>query len=263
MYYLVFLILKKIIPCFQVISSYNIQQYSAKQYSTAPRQSPQRSPSSYPSQFYSPDYKAYFSQNYPSNYYQSYAKASEPIPVPVQRQEIVRQSPVIESKLATPSPVSKLETLKKCSGKIDSQVLNNLAIALQLLIVNNIINNPPETLDFTPISETIMQIAFPSGKYANSFEAVQVPNSKFLGSSSFGQDIISPSMLGSYGFTSPPSPRAGLNLMSPYDAIAKSTPMSESLLSSFVAKNDFQSPYAAIMAADNNKDLFSISELFS
>lgn len=230
------------------MSSYDyVQPYPVRQYVT--RESPQ-----IPQKTYVTEHKTY--QSYPPNYpYQTY-KIAEPVSVPIAPPVPLPTplpTPVVEAPSLKPAaPNTKSIELPKCSGKIDSNVLNNLAIALQLLIVNNIINNPPDPNNFvTPLTESILEMALPPK--LNNLEEFQMPNSKFLGSSGFGSDVMSKAMM-----VNPSPPRPGLGLMSPYDAIANSYPMSES---SYMSKRDFQSPYAAIMAADNIKDLFSMDFL--
>ncbi|XP_045782273.1 uncharacterized protein LOC123878941 [Maniola jurtina] len=167
--------------------------------------------------------------------------------------------------------LSKSDCLPKTSSRaLDTDVINNLAIALQLLIVNNIINHPrsESTESMSNLSDSILELVYPTELPASNPYNLQSPcemcNAKFLGSSNFGDDgIISKGMLGlgSYGTGSPLS-RSGFNLMSPYDAIAASSSLSDPSPSAFTLKSNFQSPYAAMMAADNNKDLFSMSDLF-
>ncbi|CAH2083852.1 unnamed protein product [Euphydryas editha] len=221
------------------MSSY-VQPYPVRSY--VARESPQ-----IPQKTYITEQKTY--QSYPPNYpYQTY-KIAEPVSVPIAPPKPL-PNPVIEAPSLKPTvPLTNTLEPPKCSGKLDSNVLNNLAIALQLLIVNNIINNPPDPNNFVaPLAESVLEMALPSK--LNNHEEFQMPNSKFLGSSGFGNDVLSKAMM-----VNPAPPRAGLNLMSPYDAITNNYPMSES---SYLSKRDFQSPYAAIMAADNIKDLFSM-----
>ncbi|XP_022115637.2 uncharacterized protein LOC110993612 [Pieris rapae] len=158
---------------------------------------------------------------------------------------------------------------------LDPNVLNNLAIALQLLIVNNIISNPPENTDafkspdkhegykseIYKIQEQINKLSdtncnreypdktpFQSLFEANALELQRaLPNAKFLGEAG---------MMDNYSFPKSLPPRTG-GLMSPYEAIN-----CNSFDTSPFAKTDFQSPYSAMMAYDNNKDLFSMADLF-
>ncbi|XP_050358680.1 uncharacterized protein LOC126778980 [Nymphalis io] len=200
--------------------------------------------------------------NYPSNYAHPTYKKSEPVLVQVQPS---RAPPDVTNIKTIPTP-NNLEIPNKCSGNLDSHVLNNLAIALQLLIVNNIINNPPPEPNHlvSPLAETILGMTLPvnSKLSVHDHEApFQMPNAQFLGSSNFGNDVMSKGMVGLPSFGShsaSPFSRSGINLMSPYDAIASSVPLSEAITSSYLSKKDFQSPYAAILAADLNRDLFSM-----
>ncbi|CAH4032645.1 unnamed protein product [Pieris brassicae] len=158
---------------------------------------------------------------------------------------------------------------------LDPNVLNNLAIALQLLIVSNIINNPPEVKDafkspdkhdgfkseIYKIQEQINKLSdtnanreysdktpFQSLFEANALELQRaLPNAKFLGEAG---------MMDNYSFPKSLPPRTG-GLMSPYEAIN-----CNSFEASPFSKTDFQSPYSAVIAFDNNKDLFSMADLF-
>lgn len=184
------------------------------------------------------------------------------------------ESSVVNSKLQMPAITSlALESLNsldfaksdcslKSSPSLDASVLNNLAIALQLLIVNNIINNPRSNsiVSINNLSDSLLESAY----FPELTSPGQMSNANYLVSSSFGDDsIMSKGMLGLGSCGSGITPRANFNLMSPYEAIASSpTPFSEPSPSLFALKNNFQSPYAAMIAADNNKDLFSISDLF-
>ncbi|XP_069364076.1 uncharacterized protein [Maniola hyperantus] len=186
----------------------------------------------------------------------------------LQPSEIPTLTSPLESLQALALSKSDCLTPKASSRALDTDVLNNLAIALQLLIVNNIINHPrSESID-PNLSDSILELVYPTELTVSNPYNAQSPsemyNAKFLGSSNFGDDSISKCMLGlgSYGSVLPLS-RPGFNLMSPYDAIAVSSPPSESSPSLFTLKNNFQSPYQSIMAADNNNnDWFSMSDLF-
>lgn len=176
------------------------------------------------------------------------------------------------------------------SPPFDTNVLNNLAIALQLLIVSNLLNTPvPDpseksilsaqksktdepVLSVNPISafcETASRLhTYPSAvspksqtqEYQAYYESnlndqpvipQYLPNANFLGS-----DNILGGFIGSLGVP-PAKARPGLNLKSPYDSIASAPDYTPSSPFEY-RKADFQSPYSAIVAADNYKDLFSM-----
>ncbi|XP_064075619.1 uncharacterized protein LOC135194256 [Vanessa tameamea] len=230
----------------KVMASYGLP-YSLSPYIT--RESPQISQKPYVTE------RAYH-QNYPPNYAHPVYKKSEPVLLQVVNPP---RTPVVPSIKTIPAP-NNLEIPNKCSGNLDSHVLNNLAIALQLLIVNNIINNPPPEPNHLAIP---LEMGLPLNKLNVQDHEVpfQMPNSKFLGSSNFGNDVMSKGIIGmgSLGsHSASPFSRSGTNLMSPYDAIANSVPLSDAITSSYLSKKDFQSPYAAILAADLNRDLFSM-----
>nr|XP_021195414.2 proline-rich protein 36 [Helicoverpa armigera] len=133
-------------------------------------------------------------------------------------------------------------------SSIDSSVLNNLAIALQLLVVSNILNSPPPELSKPKVKETVSyteQAQIP-------FYPPSMPNSKFVGTSSFAE----PNVISTYAPT-----RNSMALMSPYEALGPSTTYSDSVLSPYASissRQDFQSPYS--MMGDN--DLFAVGDLF-
>lgn len=136
---------------------------------------------------------------------------------------------------------------------IDSNLLNNLAIALQLLIVSNILNAPLPTDSSVAKSKEIPCVEQNHSHFSQG--PVVLPNSNFVGSSSFAESNAAPAFRPS---------RNSMALMSPYEALGTSlgSSYSDSLLSQYETTNprqDFQSPYS--MIADT--DLFSISDLFS
>ncbi|XP_013185664.2 uncharacterized protein LOC106131198 [Amyelois transitella] len=190
--------------------------------------------------------------------------------------------------LATAPPKQVAPTVvttpeKPATNSVDMDLLNNLAIALQLMIVNNILASPTsetaaaptptnteaktttplfeslENLSFAPIQNDLPQFANQYQNYQpNLYEQHnQMPNSNFVGSSGFGDS--NPFM----GTVPPPSPsRSGLTLMSPYEALSPNSPYLDPILSSpygsvMSSKKDFQSPYSSILGSD--KDYFSMS----
>lgn len=80
-----------------------------------------------------------------------------------------------------------------------------------------------------------------------------MPNSKFLGTS-----YTEPTLVG----VPRPNVRSSMTLMSPYEALGSNSGYSDSILTSRYNKNDFKNPYAAILAADGNKDVYSLADLF-
>uniref|UniRef100_A0A2A4JZL3 Uncharacterized protein n=1 Tax=Heliothis virescens TaxID=7102 RepID=A0A2A4JZL3_HELVI len=134
-------------------------------------------------------------------------------------------------------------------SSIDSSVLNNLAIALQLLVVSNILNSPPPEVPKPKVKESISYTEQAQVPY---YPPSVMPNSKFVGTSSFAE----PNVISTYAPT-----RNSMALMSPYEALGPSSSYSESLVSPYSSLNsrqDFQSPYS--MMGDN--DLFSMGDLF-
>ncbi|KPJ10938.1 hypothetical protein RR48_10118 [Papilio machaon] len=214
--------------------------------------------------------------------YSSYSPATPQIttyrpPVP----PVASVAPVtpVEPPKVSPITPTKPKISPTLSPKgFDSNVLNNLAIALQLLIVSNLLNSPlseslpnvrnaiqqrieHETIQPTnsfsiyPSNEALSQYS-PTQDYQAYFETnpyepsnPSYPNANYLGSSH--------NLGGLLGTSIPPAtPRQGLKLQSPYDALANG--FAEHLPIFEQKKRDFQSPYAAILAADNTKDLFSM-----
>lgn len=167
----------------------------------------------------------------------------------------------------------KTEIKNPNSSNIDGKLLNNLAIALQLLIVSNILNSPPPESSSEKTKEIIPEPTqnqfYPpqngfnptqngyiptQNQYAppqNLFFPAQtelVPGANFVGSANFAEPNLTPAFKPT---------RSSMTLMSPYEALnAMSDPVSQYTVSS--ARKDFQSPYAMI-----DKDLFSMNDLFS
>ncbi|KAL0809560.1 hypothetical protein ABMA28_011093 [Loxostege sticticalis] len=213
--------------------------------------------------------------------------------------------PALPSK---PQPVSTSSLLtaltepssNSANGGVDAALLNNLAMALQLLIVSNLLGSPQEStpepvptyyeskdpvqavsvsyaphpqhkpVQATPVPQKPaqnqyyqyeQQIAPPT--YAPQPQTMSMPNANFVGSSGFADNPF----MGSVPPISGASPsRSGFTLMSPYEALSPSSPWSDPILSSpygsvMTSMKDFQSPYAAIMASEN-KDLFSLSDFY-
>lgn len=232
-------------------------------------------------------------QNYPTpNVYTNPQKPNSPksisLPKPLTAvANLAAAIPVSES-LKTPA-VPKASDVPLTP--LDSNVLNNLAIALQLLIVSNILNTPHaeslfipnlelsqldlaskyETVPISPIVSYPVQspmpmqssmpyLETPSLRNVYPFERSALPNSKFMGSSGFTESPV-------YGSAITPlrsNPRSSMTLMSPYEALGPNSPFADpvlsSLYSSSYSKKDFQSPYASILAADGNRDLFSMND---
>lgn len=183
---------------------------------------------------------------------------------------VVPAAPIQAPKVIPSTPIKPKSTPTLSPKAFDSNVLNNLAIALQLLIVSNLLNSPiseslplrnaQQKIEFENIPENPHTI-YPSNElsqypatqnYQSYFETTpyesnspSYPNANYLGSSTNLGQLSSV----------PPAPRQGLKLQSPYDALA--TGFAEHLPFEH-NKRDFQSPYAAILAADNSKDLFSM-----
>nr|XP_053621393.1 uncharacterized protein LOC128681484 [Plodia interpunctella] len=179
-------------------------------------------------------------------------------------------------------PVSMPTPEKPQSSSVDMELLNNLAIALQLMIVNNILSTSPaetpppspettqsvpsfesvENLSYAPIQNDLPTIANQYQNYQPNYEQQSfnhMPNANFVGSAGFAD--TNPFM----GTVPPPSPsRSGLTLMSPYEALSPNSPYLDPILSSpygsvMSSKKDFQSPYATILGSD--KDYFSMSSI--
>ncbi|CAF4922887.1 unnamed protein product [Pieris macdunnoughi] len=260
----------------QVLSSYIYQYpgapYYPQSYPAYPKQQPPVQPQSYPNYQPSASY-VYPRQEFQPAYHnptkQNFAYTSQ------------SPKPNIVHPEAKPCPKShpipdipRVIEEKRKPG-LDPNVLNNLAIALQLLIVNNIISNPPEITDafkspdkhdcykseLYKIQEQLNKLSdtnckreysdktpFQSLFEANALELQRaLPNAKFLGEAG---------IMDNYSFPKSLPPRT-CGLMSPYEAIN-----SNSFEASPFTQNDFQSPYSAMMAFDNNKDLFSMADLF-
>lgn len=175
---------------------------------------------------------------------------------------------------------------------VDVSVLNNLAIALQLMILSNILNTPledgeqksssnPEPVDsfhnpIKPVSVSYMPVNNNENQYINvqtqnNDDIHILRNANFLGSSNFAEN---PMMLHNFGGNpvlqgcpkNPPSPRAGFTLMSPYEALGPNSPFSDPILSSPYALNtgrsDFNSPYSSFESYSGfDCDLFSMTDI--
>ncbi|CAK1548906.1 unnamed protein product [Leptosia nina] len=154
--------------------------------------------------------------------------------------------PNVESKSKTDDASPK----EKRKPAFDPNVLNNLAIALQLLIVSNIISNPPDATDTGKLPEKLdsfkqeytEKTPFQTLFEANTMELHRaLPNAKFLGETDMMNNCYPKSL----------PARAG-GLKSPYEAI-NSNPFEAPAFSN----NEFQNPYSAMITFDNNKELFS------
>ncbi|XP_022817311.1 proline-rich protein 36-like [Spodoptera litura] len=140
------------------------------------------------------------------------------------------------------APKSEIKAEKPSS--VDAKLLNNLAVALQLLIVSNILNSPP------PKESLLAKSASENSPYAPPCSAPSLPNSNFIGGSNYPEQGLSKS----YKPT-----RNGLALMSPYEALAPVKSYSDSYsFGSLNPRQDFQSPYAVFA----DQDLFSMNDLF-
>ncbi|XP_059062464.1 DNA-directed RNA polymerase II subunit RPB1-like [Achroia grisella] len=184
----------------------------------------------------------------------------------------------------------------KASLSVDMELLNNMAIALQLMILNTMLNSSPSeaaspepvvapvipayetkepvtpvSVSYAPVTSTYSQPA-PTTTPAppvqtqpyytkNTYESHQpysMPNSNFLGSSGFADVNPIVSAISPNTGMSTMNGRTGLTLMSPYEALSPSSPYSDPFSSYGSPKMDFQSPYMSILQSDNNMDLFSI-----
>lgn len=176
---------------------------------------------------------------------------------------------------------------------VDLSVLNNLAIALQLLILNNILNTSPEDGEQnSSCSNTELAESFPnpikpiSVSYVpvnkNENQYTNVPsqknddlnilrNANFLGSSNFAEN---PMMLHNVGgnpisqnyVKKNPNPRTGFTLMSPYEALDPNSAFSDPILSSPYAsstgRSAFNSPYSSFESYSGfDSDLFSMNDI--
>lgn len=146
--------------------------------------------------------------------------------------------------IGLPNLVAPNTELKAEKSSVDAKLLNNLAVALQLLIVSNILNSPP------PKESLLAKAASENSPYAPPCSVPTVPNSNFIGGSNYPEQGLSKS----YKPT-----RNGLALMSPYEALAPVKSYSDSYsFGSLNPRQDFQSPYAVFA----DQDLFSMNDLF-
>ncbi|XP_061726773.1 uncharacterized protein LOC133532219 [Cydia pomonella] len=176
--------------------------------------------------------------------------------------------------LAFPSPNFKPTPP---SNLIDPTVMNNLAIALHLLILNNLLHpeqdtpkthvpiDPPQTPPYPqnpppPQEVTSPPYPTPQNYYPEPQDPAPYspPNSKFLGSSGFVEPPL-PSLMGA---PVPPGSRNHHSLMSPYEVIASGPQPGKDVFAQYGPQNlkaDFQSPYNSLVAYDNtSKDLFGM-----
>ncbi|XP_063544696.1 uncharacterized protein LOC134752858 [Cydia strobilella] len=162
------------------------------------------------------------------------------------------------------------------SSFIDPTVMNNLAIALHLLILNNLLHpeqeasktnvpTEPKTPPSYPQNPPHPQEAAPSSPYPQNYypepqetAPYAPPNSKFLGSSGFAEPPL-PSLMGA---PMPLGSRSHHCLMSPYEVLTSGPQPGKDVFAQYGPQNlkaDFQSPYNSLMAIDNtSKDLFSM-----
>lgn len=150
------------------------------------------------------------------------------------------------SPLALPNLVSGLQPEARPIDRpnvssIDSKLLNNLAIALQLLIVSNILNSPPPE---SQVKEECVEPQNLCPKYDLS------PNSNFVGSSNY----VEPNVIQTYS----PS-KNGMTLMSPYEALGPMSSYQDKGVVKFGLNNprkDFRSPYSMVDTDLFPHDLF-------
>ncbi|XP_048002344.1 proline-rich receptor-like protein kinase PERK10 [Leguminivora glycinivorella] len=159
---------------------------------------------------------------------------------------------------------------------IDPTVMNNLAIALHLLILNNLLHPEQESSKTSPVEsqtpaspvytqnppkETTATVSpYPQSYYQEPQETPPIPpyappNSKFLSSSGFVEPSL-PSLISPM----PSSPRTHHSLMSPYEVIATGPP-GKDVFAQYGPQNykaDFQSPYNSLTNDNTSKDLFSM-----
>ncbi|KAM3955225.1 uncharacterized protein ACR2FA_010886 [Aphomia sociella] len=157
------------------------------------------------------------------------------------------------------------------SSGVDMELLNNLAVALQLMIVNNILNSPPSeppgpepvvvpgypifesrepvtpiSVSYAPVKNSYSpptptttpappvqpQPYHSQNTYEISHQTYSMPNSNFVGSSGFADvNPIMSSISPNAGIGSLNS-RSGLTLMSPYEALSPTSPFSDPMISS-------------------------------
>lgn len=176
---------------------------------------------------------------------------------------------------------------------VDVSVLNNLAIALQLMILNNILSMSHEDSEQnSACSNTELVDSFPnpikpisvSHMPANNIENQntnvatsknedlnQLLNANFLGSSKFADNSM---LLQNFGGNpvlqgctkTSPNSRTGFTLMSPYEALGPNSPFSDPILSSPYAltsgRSSFNSPYSSLEPYSGfDSDLFSMTDI--
>lgn len=179
------------------------------------------------------------------------------------------------------------------TAEIDMSVLNNLAVALQLLVLNNILSTSPEdSAQKSPCSNTNLVESFPNAikpvsvsympvgnnedQYSNILtqeneDLNNLQNANFLGSSGFVDNSMMLHNFGGNPVTQscakyPLNPRTGYSLMSPYEALGPTSPFSDPILSSPYAINsgrsNFNSPYSVYEPYSGfDSDLFSLTDI--
>lgn len=173
---------------------------------------------------------------------------------------------------------------------VDVSVLNNLAIALQLLILSNILNSSPEVSELNssssnteslpnptkPKSVSYMPVNNNENQYTNvptqkDEDIINLLNANFLGTSNFAENSMmlhnfggNPVLQGSSKKMS--NPRTGFTLMSPYEALGPNSAFSDPILSSPYAssygRSEFNSPYSDFEPYSGfDSDLFSMTDI--
>lgn len=254
-----------------MLSSY-VYQYPGTQYYQPPFPTYPKRPGSYPETYskYRPPTSFAYQQEPKPYIYQNLAKQNTPCPKQSPKSTLdYSESKPCQKPVQIPDDPLTIEDKRK--SRRDPNVLNNLAIALQLLIVSNIISNPPDLTDtfksiekynaykseVNKLDEQLNNLSDAYNKeYSNKMPLQSLfetnaselqramPNSKFLGDSGM-MDYSFPKSL----------PARASGLKSPYEAI-------NTFEGPQFVKNDFQNPYSAMTAFDNNKELFSMSDLF-
>ncbi|XP_041983061.1 uncharacterized protein LOC121736072 [Aricia agestis] len=201
------------------------------------------------------NYPVYQQTLEPNANYAIYQQPVEPNPVTYPVYQPVETVAEIQVPMTPPAVAPTLPSAKndKPAG-FDSNVINNLAIALQLLIINNLISNPaPNSPSLDAIKTAIEGAKLAVNKPCEAEYEYPLLNAKFLGSSNFDD---ASSMIAYGGFGSPvTSPRVGALLKSPYDYLSSSS-------SEYPSKSNLQNPYAAIFSPDNIKELFTLSDYY-
>lgn len=173
---------------------------------------------------------------------------------------------------------------------VDVSVINNLAVALQLMILSNILNASPkdseqnlycsntDVVDKLPNPIEPLSVSYMPNSNENQYMNIQTQinddrliNANYLGSSSFAENSM---MLQNYGgnpilqgcFKKPPNPRPGFSLMSPYEALCPGSSYSDPILSSPYASCPGQSDYNAAFSGFESfsgfdSDLFSMTDI--